>query len=161
MVVAWLQLRSHPSMAGGGPHAHMAAAAFAPEHGGAHTHMAAVFSASCALPPTRPMYSRLRPDSSCTHAWLRWPRHACIAVDGSCMLPTSASQSYPIILSCTHALAPCTHGCGVSPPRYFGNSTAKLDSSNSPLGLSSFVKGWMLQWSVPSTSQGLGLRCCQ
>ena len=102
------------------------------------------------------------------HTWLRYFRpHVHCPQLGPCthvygLMPTSASQSYPIIiLSFTHALAPCTHGCGVSPPRYFGNSTAKLDSSNSPLGLSSFVKGWMLQWSVPSTSQGLGLRCCQ
>jgi hypothetical protein len=37
---------------------------------------------------------------------------------------------------------------------------AKELSSSRPTGLSSLENGWMLQWSVPSTSHGLGLSCC-
>jgi hypothetical protein len=65
-----------------------------------------------------------------------------------------------LLLSCCRT-APCDSPMQKhASPRYLGNSMAKELSSSRPTGLSSLEKGWMLQWSVPSTSHGFGLSCC-
>lgn len=51
-----------------------------------------------------------------------------------------------------HALcAQCRAASGrAGAPRYFGKSVAKELSSSMPVGLSSFLKGSIFQWSMPS-----------
>ena len=74
-------------------------------------------------------------------------------------LHTSAQHKIEVRQSNT-ATRLATQLAGPHPPRYFGNSVANELSSSMPEGLSSFLKGSTFQWSMPSWSHGLGLRCC-